>query len=111
MTPEFWITTLVVVATPGTGALYTISAGISRGAKASIIAAIGCTLGILPHMIAAIIIDSQPIERTLEIRHFFVDIDHPGNRKRNAPVFRCIDDGLIKETIDESCDDAIEGAS
>ena len=48
------ITTLVIVATPGTGALYTISAGISRGARASIIAAIGCTLGIIPHMIAAI---------------------------------------------------------
>jgi len=54
MTIEFWLTTLVIVATPGTGALYTIAAGISRGTRASIIAAIGCTLGIIPHMIAAI---------------------------------------------------------
>src|SRR2546430_9256961 len=28
--------------------------GLSRGARASVIAAIGCTLGILPHMVAAI---------------------------------------------------------
>lgn len=54
MTPEFWITTLVVVATPGTGALYTIAAGLSRGWRASILAAIACTLGIVPHLLAAI---------------------------------------------------------
>jgi threonine/homoserine/homoserine lactone efflux protein len=51
---EFLLTTLIIVATPGTGVLYTLSAGLSRGARASIIAAIGCALGILPHMIAAI---------------------------------------------------------
>ena len=54
MTPEFWITTLVVVATPGTGALYTIAAGLSRGWRASILAALACTLGIIPHLLAAI---------------------------------------------------------
>lgn len=54
MTPEFWITTLVVVATPGTGALYTIAAGLARGARASVLAALACTIGILPHMLAAI---------------------------------------------------------
>jgi threonine/homoserine/homoserine lactone efflux protein len=54
MTREFWITTLVVVATPGTGALYTIAAGLSRGARASLLAAFACTLGIVPHLIAAI---------------------------------------------------------
>jgi threonine/homoserine/homoserine lactone efflux protein len=48
------VTTLVVVVTPGTGVLYTLSAGLSRGWRASIIAAIGCTLGIVPQMIAAI---------------------------------------------------------
>jgi threonine/homoserine/homoserine lactone efflux protein len=51
---EFWITTLVVVATPGTGALYTIAAGLARGARASILAALACTIGIVPHLIAAI---------------------------------------------------------
>jgi threonine/homoserine/homoserine lactone efflux protein len=54
MSPEFWITTLVVVATPGTGALYTIAAGLSRGWRASILAAFACTLGIIPHLLAAI---------------------------------------------------------
>jgi threonine/homoserine/homoserine lactone efflux protein len=54
MTIEFLITTLIVVISPGTGALYTIAAGLSRGARASVVAAIGCTLGIVPHMLAAI---------------------------------------------------------
>jgi threonine/homoserine/homoserine lactone efflux protein len=51
---EFLLTSLVVVATPGTGVLYTVAAGLSRGARASVIAAVGCTLGIIPHMLAAI---------------------------------------------------------
>jgi threonine/homoserine/homoserine lactone efflux protein len=50
----FLLTSLVIVAMPGTGALITISAGLSRGARASVIAAFGCTLGILPHLIAAV---------------------------------------------------------
>jgi threonine/homoserine/homoserine lactone efflux protein len=54
MSPEFLLTTLIVVVTPGTGVLYTLAAGLSRGAQASVIAAVGCTLGILPHMLAAI---------------------------------------------------------
>jgi threonine/homoserine/homoserine lactone efflux protein len=54
MSFEFVVTTLIVVATPGTGALYVIAAGISRGVRASFIAAIGCTLGIVPHMVAAL---------------------------------------------------------
>lgn len=54
MSPEFLITTLVVVATPGAGVLYTIAAGISRGWRASLVAAFACTLGIVPHMIAAV---------------------------------------------------------
>jgi threonine/homoserine/homoserine lactone efflux protein len=54
VTLAFLLTTLVVVATPGTGALFTIAAGLSRGARASLIAAFGCTLGIVPHMVAAI---------------------------------------------------------
>ncbi|MFD9903698.1 LysE family translocator [Streptomyces sp. NPDC059063] len=51
---EFLLTSLVITATPGTGALYTIAAGLSRGARASLVAAFGCTLGIIPHMLAAI---------------------------------------------------------
>jgi threonine/homoserine/homoserine lactone efflux protein len=51
---EFLVLTLVVVVTPGTGVLYTLAAGLSRGARASVVAAVGCTLGIVPHMVAAI---------------------------------------------------------
>ncbi|MBP1816709.1 LysE family translocator [Mycobacterium sp. OAE908] len=54
MTPEFLITTLIVVATPGAGVLYTVAAGLSRGPRASLVAAFACTLGIVPHMIAAV---------------------------------------------------------
>jgi threonine/homoserine/homoserine lactone efflux protein len=54
MSIEFWITSLIVVASPGTGVLYTLAAGLSRGAKASLFAAFACTLGIIPHMLAAI---------------------------------------------------------
>jgi threonine/homoserine/homoserine lactone efflux protein len=55
MSIEFLITTLIVVVSPGTGVLYTLAAGLSRGSRASIVAAFGCTLGILPHMAAAIL--------------------------------------------------------
>jgi threonine/homoserine/homoserine lactone efflux protein len=51
----FLVTTLVVVLTPGTGVIYTLSAGLSRGRRASVVAALGCTLGIVPHIVATII--------------------------------------------------------
>lgn len=50
----FLITALVIVATPGTGALYTIAAGLTRGTRSSILAAFACTLGTVPHILAAI---------------------------------------------------------
>lgn len=54
MTPEFLLTTLIVVATPGAGVLFTLAAGVARGWRASLVAAFACTLGIVPHMIAAV---------------------------------------------------------
>jgi threonine/homoserine/homoserine lactone efflux protein len=51
---DFLVTSLIVVVSPGTGVLYTLAAGLSRGRRASIVAAFGCTLGIVPHMAAAI---------------------------------------------------------
>ena len=54
MTIEFLITSFIVVISPGTGVLYTLAAGLSRGARASVVAAFGCTIGIVPHMAAAI---------------------------------------------------------
>jgi threonine/homoserine/homoserine lactone efflux protein len=51
---EFLLTSLLVIVTPATGVLYVMAAGISRGARASVIASVGCTLDIVPHMLAAI---------------------------------------------------------
>jgi threonine/homoserine/homoserine lactone efflux protein len=53
MSPEFLLTSLIIVASPGTGAIYTIAAGLTRGGKASVLAAFACTLGIVPHLLAA----------------------------------------------------------
>ena len=55
MSIDFLITSLIVVVSPGTGVLYTLGTGLSRGSRASIVAAFGCTLGIVPHMAAAIL--------------------------------------------------------
>lgn len=54
MSVAFLLTSLVIVATPGTGAIYTIAAGLQRGRRASLVAALGCTLGIVPHLLAAV---------------------------------------------------------
>jgi threonine/homoserine/homoserine lactone efflux protein len=50
----FFVTALVIVATPGTGALFTIAAGLSRGTRSALLAAFACTLGTVPHLVAAI---------------------------------------------------------
>lgn len=54
MSLEFLIVAFVVVATPGTGMIYTVAAGLARGGRAGAVAAFGCTLGIVPHMLAAV---------------------------------------------------------
>jgi threonine/homoserine/homoserine lactone efflux protein len=54
MSLDFLVTSLIVIASPGTGVLFTLATGLSRGSRASVIAAFGCTLGIVPHMAAAI---------------------------------------------------------
>ncbi len=50
---EFLITTLIVVVSPGPGVVYNLATGLGRGGRASVVAAFGCTLGIVPHMVAA----------------------------------------------------------
>ena len=55
MSIEFLITSFIVVVSPGTGVVFTLATGLSRGARASVVAAFGCTLGIVPHMAAAIL--------------------------------------------------------
>jgi threonine/homoserine/homoserine lactone efflux protein len=67
---EFWMTALVVCVTPGTGALFTVAAGLSDGARASIVAAVGCTLGTVPHIVAAVsgmalLISTSPVALTV----------------------------------------------
>ena len=52
---EFLLTSLVVVLIPGTGVLYTVSTGLVQGRKASVYAALGCTLGIVPHLLATVL--------------------------------------------------------
>ena len=53
--PEFLLTSLVVVLVPGTGAIYTITTGLTLKWRASLAAAFGCTLGIVPHILASIL--------------------------------------------------------
>jgi threonine/homoserine/homoserine lactone efflux protein len=55
MSLSFLLTSLIVVVAPGTGVLYTLAVALTRGARASVVAASGCTLGILPHMLAAML--------------------------------------------------------
>lgn len=55
MTLSFLLTSLIVVVSPGTGVLYTLAVALTAGSRASIAAAFGCTLGILPHMLAAML--------------------------------------------------------
>ena len=55
MSVEFLVTSFIIIVSPGTGVLYTLAIGLSRGSRASVVAAFGCTLGIVPHMAAAIL--------------------------------------------------------
>src|SRR3981081_2141395 len=55
MTLSFLLTSLIVVASPGTGVLYTLAVALTSGARPSIAAAFGCTLGIVPQMLAAML--------------------------------------------------------
>lgn len=55
ITVEYLITSLVVVLIPGTGVIYTVSTGLIQGRSASVYAALGCTAGIVPHLLATIL--------------------------------------------------------
>jgi threonine/homoserine/homoserine lactone efflux protein len=52
---EFLITSFIVVLVPGTGVVYTVSTGLVQGRKASVFAALGCTAGIVPHLLATVL--------------------------------------------------------
>lgn len=53
-TTEFLVTSLIVVLIPGTGVVFTVSTGLTRGRRASFFASVGCTLGIVPHLLATV---------------------------------------------------------
>ena len=55
MSISFLLTSLIVIVSPGTDVLYTLAVALTRGSRASIAAAFGCTLGIVPHMAAAML--------------------------------------------------------
>ena len=55
ITVDFLITSLIVVLIPGTGVVYTVSTGLARGRRASVYAALGCTAGIVPHLLATVV--------------------------------------------------------
>lgn len=69
-TYTFIITSLIIVLLPGTGVIYTISNGLTKGKKASMIAAFGCTLGIVPHLILSVYLSSFLLE--MNAKAFFV---------------------------------------
>jgi threonine/homoserine/homoserine lactone efflux protein len=54
-TAEFLVTSLIVVLIPGTGVVFTVSMGLAQGKRASFFASVGCTLGIVPHLLATIL--------------------------------------------------------
>src|SRR6185295_20175354 len=55
VTVEFLVTSLIVVLIPGTGVVFTVSTGLLRGRRASVFAALGCTAGIVPHLLATVL--------------------------------------------------------
>lgn len=55
ITVEFLLTSFIVVVVPGTGVIYTVSTGLAQRSGASIAAAVGCTLGIVPHLLASVL--------------------------------------------------------
>ena len=57
-TISFLITSVIIILLPGTGVTYTISIGLTKGKRAGIIAALGCTIGIIPHLGASITLSS-----------------------------------------------------
>lgn len=52
---NFLITCLIVVLIPGTGVIFTVSTGLTAGKRASVFAALGCTAGIVPHLVASVL--------------------------------------------------------
>jgi threonine/homoserine/homoserine lactone efflux protein len=63
----FLLTAFVVALVPGTGVIYTVSAGLFVGRRASALAALGGTLGIVPHLAAAVLGLSAVMQTSAEV--------------------------------------------
>ncbi|EFO32818.1 amino acid transporter LysE [Roseibium sp. TrichSKD4] len=55
MSIEFLIAAFIVVLIPGTGVVYTVAVGLGKGRQASLAAALGCTFGIVPAILASLV--------------------------------------------------------
>ncbi len=55
MSTSFFVTSLILALVPGTGVIYTITTSLSGSRRQAVLAALGCTLGIVPHILAAIL--------------------------------------------------------
>lgn len=55
---NFFISSFIIILIPGSGVIYTISTGMIQGKRASVFAALGCTMGILPHLCVSIVLTS-----------------------------------------------------
>lgn len=67
---EFIIAATIVALIPGTGVIYTLSVAINSNKKNMFLAVVGCTLGIIPHIIISISI----LYFLLNINHTFLTI-------------------------------------
>lgn len=63
----FFITSLIIILIPGTGVIYTVSVGITNGKKTSVLAALGCTMGIIPHLCISIGLSSLLMKMSNEV--------------------------------------------
>ena len=117
MTTTFLLTSLIVVLLPGTGVVYTLAVGLGRGFAASVVAAFGCTLGIVPHLVASIVglaallhtsaVAFQVIKYLGVLYLFYMawQVLHSGGsldvepRRRVASPFRLIRDGIALNVL------------
>lgn len=52
---EFLVTALIIVLIPGSGVILTVSSALVAGRRACLWTATGCTLGIVPHLLASVL--------------------------------------------------------
>ena len=92
MSIEFLVTSLVIVISPGTGVLYTLGAGLCRGARGGVLAAFSCTLGIVPHL-AAVLLGVAAILHTSAV--LFSAVKYAGMAYLLYMAWQCLNDNGI----------------